>query len=104
MKLPKTIKIGAHNYKIEFPHEFDDGSTSGQCNPSANLIRVADSDVNGPRSDSAVLVTIVHEVLHAIDFATNRLVFLGEEGEDLADAFAEMIAQIIIDNKWLPKS
>ena len=66
MKIPKKVKIGAHEYKIVFRDDLDDDNF-GVCRPRKLSIFI-DEDV--PQSQQEE--TFFHEVLHAI-FSQNGL-------------------------------
>ena len=60
MKIPNTIKIGAHVYDIVFRDDMID-SNFGVCRPSKLKIFI-DSTVPSSQQEE----TFIHEVLHAI--------------------------------------
>jgi len=101
MKIPETVKIGGHVYQVLFPYVFTERfDLYGQHDPEVKEIRVSARDVaNQVRIDSAVFVTFIHEVLHAIDSITGHHVF--KDNEKAIEGFSESIYQILVDNGWL---
>jgi len=105
MNIPKTIKIGGHNYKIIFPYVFTERlDISGDNDHDKKIIRITKDSPDGPRSESAIDVTFIHEILHGIDHLTGHDMFTGEEGEKKIEALSEGIYQVLIDNGYLPES
>ena len=105
MKIPKSIKIGGHTYKIEYPYKFGERyDIYGQWNDPKKIIYVSEVDGNGvKRADSSIVVTFIHEILHAIDgmaglelFSRNK-----EGGRESAEVVSEIIYQILVDNGYL---
>ncbi len=100
MKIPKILKIGGHQYKIIFPHIFTERfDRVGDIDYSKKIIRIARDCGNEKRVDSAITVTFIHEVLHAIDDLTGHEMFSGNNGEKLVEALSEGIYQVLIDNQ-----
>ena len=60
MKIPKKVKIGAHDYKIIFRDDLDD-ENFGVCRPKKLTIFI-DEDAAQTQQEE----TFFHEVLHAI--------------------------------------
>lgn len=104
MILPKMLKVGSHQISVVFPHHFRERSdVCGQYDQSLSEIRVDHVDACGNmRSDSSILVTFLHEVLHAIDYTYNRgRVTRRKDGEDDIDQLAQGLAQVLRDNDGL---
>jgi len=102
MEIPKNLKIGGHNYKIIFPYTFTERyDRCGDCEYSDTTIRIAESSYEIPRAKSAIIVTLIHEVLHAIDNLTGHGIFEGNGGEAKVEALSEGIYQVLIDNKYI---
>ena len=102
MKIPKSLKIGGHNYDIFFPYVFVERSDlTGQCDYSSKYIRIADKSCDEPRKESAIAVTLIHETLHAIDFGSGHRMFAGDNGEARIAALSEGIYQVLLDNGYL---
>ena len=102
MNLPKSLKVGGHQYTVVFPYVFTERSdTTGQCDHNMKLIRVASEVGNEPRNQSAIMVTFIHEVLHAVDDTLGQSMFHGTEGESCVEALSEGIYQVLVDNGYL---
>ena len=105
MNLPKTIKIGGHNYKVEYPYKFEERyDIYGQWNDPKKIIYISDVDGNGiKRADSAIIVTFIHEILHAIDGIAGTDIFIAEKKGDRepAEFVSEVIYQILVANGYL---
>ena len=100
MKIPKTIKIGAHTYKIS--HRDEDGESDsrfGHCFPR-NLVIYIDQRV--PQSQQEE--TLIHEVAHAI--ADQIRAFPNtdngrEDEERVVQGLGHGIYQVLKDNDLL---
>ncbi len=102
MKIPHELKIGGHQYRIFFPYVFTERfDLCGDHNASAKIIRIADSEFYESRSTSAITVTLIHEILHAIDSVSGHNMFDGDEGEKHIEALSEGIYQVLADNPEL---
>ncbi len=102
MKIPKTIKIGGHNYEIIFPYVFTERfDRCGDIDYEKKLIRVSKNSFDEPRSESAISVTFIHEILHGIDNLAGHDMFAGDEGEKKIEALSEGIYQVLVDNGFL---
>ena len=104
MKIPKTIKIGGHNYKVLFPYQFTEtNDVIGQSDVRLRRILISDKDGNGElRPDSDILCTLLHEIVHAIDSVYCRH-FLGIECnvEDVTESLAQGFTDVLINNPEL---
>lgn len=96
MKIPKLLKVGGHEYKIEYPYLFKerldcDGSHANQ----KSEILIANIDASGcPLSQSYTECIFWHEVFHAID-----KVYCGDGmDEKLVEGLAQGLLQILKDN------
>jgi len=100
ISLPQTVKIAGHDFKIRYPYIFREAvDLWGQCDHGIKEIRIASIDGSGQeRAASGVYVTLIHELLHAIDQSTGQRVFTDESK---VVAFSEMIYQVLTDNGWL---
>jgi len=99
ISLPETVKIAGHTYTIKYPYVFTEvGNLFGQCDLSNKDIRICNVDSGGlKRAASGIYVTLIHEMLHAIDNATGQNIF----DEPKITAMSEMIYQVLTDNGWL---
>ena len=102
MKIPKRLKIGGHDYQIVFPYVFTERSDlTGQNDPNLKLIRIVEYVNDERRANSAICVTLIHEVLHAIDHNTGQQIFTGNDGECKIGALSEGIYSLLVDNDFL---
>lgn len=101
MKIPKTLKISGHSYKVTFPYIFTERFDRwGDCDDAIKQIRIMEVDGSGTkRAESAISVTFLHEILHAIDYLTGHEQFRGPEGEKRIEAISEGLFQVLRDNK-----
>ena len=103
MEIPKRLKIGGHDYEIVFPYVFTERSDIlGQCDRLGKYIRINEAQGDEPRAESSIMVTLIHEVLHAIDHVSGHDMFEGSEGEKRVEALSEGIYQVLVDNGYLP--
>ncbi|MEX0380452.1 ImmA/IrrE family metallo-endopeptidase [Leuconostoc sp. MS02] len=94
-KIPKSIKVGAIDYKIEIVHleNNEDGDTLlGHCDYVTNTIQI-----NEKSSKERQEQTLYHELVHAILFESSNVEF--EDNERLVDSLGLMLHQIIKNNK-----
>ncbi len=103
MKIPEKIKILGHWFKIEFPYAFKERfDRYAQCDDTQKIIYISEVDMNGTkRADSSIIVSFIHEVLHAIDLNIVHHIFDGKEGENKIEGFSEGIYQVLVDNGYL---
>ena len=89
MKIPKTVKIGAHTIKVEIkPLDRD----CGYYEHKKGLI-VIDADMPQSLQES----TFIHEVIHVM----NSTISEGTVGHALQDSLAEQLYQVLKENKFL---
>ncbi|KKL20173.1 hypothetical protein LCGC14_2458140 [marine sediment metagenome] len=95
MRVPKTITIGTHTYRITFdPYLILDKGKRGNINHRTQWITI-DPSLSG----SVKNTTLVHEVLHIIQEVYS--VSLGEGDTDrIAEGIAEMLAGFGITFDW----
>ena len=100
MVIPKSLKIGGHVVKVVYPYVFIETThLCGQYDDAAKEIRLSDLDTGGgKRSESSVAVTLMHEILHAIDLVSGHSVFVGQEGEKAVEGVSEGLFQVLRDN------
>lgn len=103
MQLKPRYKIGGHWFEIKYPYIFQERfDRFGQCDDPKKIIYITDVDGNGAkRAESAIVVTFIHEILHAIDLNTGHHIFEGKEGEEKLEGFSEGIYTFLIDNGFL---
>ena len=98
--IPTNVKIGGHNYKIRYPYSFISNDDSyGEIRPKMNLILIRDIDQSGVTlPKSTIWVTFIHELLHAVDHVSGRVVFKDEHS---VEACSEIMYQILVNNNWI---
>lgn len=84
MRIPSTLKIGAHNYVVIRAPLLD---KRGLHDPCARTITL-DTDIDG----TTLGATLIHEILHAIN---------SELDHALLDSLAEQLFQVLHDNSLL---
>lgn len=99
--LPKKLKIGGKIYAIDFPYKFiERNDLNGQCDSALDILRIGADDGNGhTRSNASVIITFIHEILHAIDYDTGHFVF--RDNESAIEGFSHSIYQVLVDNGYL---
>jgi len=82
-----------------FQERFD---RHAQCDAVKKIIYLATVDGNGEKkAKSHILVSFIHEVLHAIDIQSGHSTFAGDEGENKIEGLSEGIYQVLVDNGFL---
>jgi len=104
LDLPSIVKIGGHEYKLLVPYAFKERSDlNGQCDNNYLELRISTSEFNGDRADSTVKVTILHELIHAVDFTSGLNVLCGgsDERERIVEMLSHGLYQVFKDNPKL---
>ena len=98
VKLPESIKVGAHNIKVSFPHKFLERSDLvGQNDNLSKVIRIADSDGGTqPLADTVIKQAFLHELLHAADNTSGHCLF--NDNEKALEGISECLCQVLQDN------
>lgn len=84
MKIPKKLKIGGHQYVVQFVKEFD---KCGVTNRDKGTISIS---AELPKSQQEA--TFLHEMLHAIN---------NELDHPLLDSLSEQLYQALSENRML---
>lgn len=97
----KTLKIGAHNVEFKLPFSFPKNDAMAMVDIDQKIIRM-----EGGFPTSVTLVALLHEIFHLLDDQGEWDLFIGSDpdnpaGEGFIDAFAESLAQVLIDNKMI---
>ena len=106
INLPKTLKVGAHQYDVIFPYQFKERTDiCGMSDDRLRRIMVPETDGNGEaRPDSDILSIFFHEMIHAIDSVYCGFQIGKECSEEvLTEAIAQGLAQIYVDNPALKR-
>lgn len=103
MKLPEKVKIGSQIYAVRFPHSFTEVTDfNGQHDGERNEIRIREIEFGGSkRPNSKIMVTFIHEILHAIDSQTGHRIFDNDSGEQAISGISNGILSFLLDNGYL---
>jgi len=101
VKIPKFIKIGGHNVKVICPYHFKERTDlEAQCDHCLNEIRIDPFDFSHiKKTDSNIIVLLIHEILHRIDTVSGHCIFKGNE--PAIEGISEGIYQVLVDNGYL---
>lgn len=101
MKIPKKLKTGGHEVKIAYPYHFKERTDiCGQYDWPVNEIKITDVDPAGNKmAESNIIVSLIHEVLHAVDITSGHGVFT--EKENAIEGISQGIFQVLADNGFL---
>jgi hypothetical protein len=95
MKIPKTLKVAGHEYKVFFDDKFlNKQGLFGQCDFVTQKIRLCKKFKKQVRAKSDISRTLIHEIIHAIDnhYNSNTLT------EKKVDRLANGLHQVLVDN------
>ena len=101
VNIPKSLKVGSHEFKIEYPYLFNERSdVYGHTNFATNRMFITSRTTAGEEcTESYANMVFWHEVFHIIDtiYCSKNL---GKEcgKEELIDSLAEGLSQILKDN------
>lgn len=101
LRLPDTIRVGVHDFKVVDNYSFRERTDlSGQCDHGMREIRIRRVDEGGNAvSDTNLLVTYLHELLHAIDRIYGDGTITDRDNGELAiSCLSEGLAQVLVDN------
>lgn len=99
MKIPKTFKVAGKTYKVKLDHDnrLAEQKLVGQCEYPSCQIKINLLDDGIKLTKECLQHVYLHEVWHAIWYA------LGEDAlrknERLADAFCELLLQVLNSGK-----
>lgn len=101
--IPEMIRVGGRDYRILYPHLFRDSTThpAGQHDPAGQTIKLSAINTHGEtRHPQAIWHTLLHEILHAIDYVYcgAALLEMEQKGEMIIDQLAEGLLQVLQDN------
>ncbi len=100
MKIPKKLKIGGHQYEVEYPYAFKErGDITGQHDAESLKIRISSTDSysHKEKPESVIAENFLHEILHAADYISGHEIFKGNEAA--VCGVSEILFQILRDNK-----
>lgn len=91
MRLPETLVVGAHTYRVvQDARLYQETTHSGECDTFHHEIRIA-----SPMPETETLKVFIHEIIHAIE--DERDVTLTE---DQVVGLAGGLAAVVIHNDW----
>lgn len=96
MKIPDNIRINGVDYKIVYVPALNDGT-----NVAYGFIDFENStiELNPERqAHQRMCATLWHEILHGIAFSMGIRETMGDNEEEIVDAFARGIYQVLQDN------
>ena len=103
MKIPKSLKVGGHTYKVILPYHFKEKyDIFGQSHHPSQEIRIGTDDGNGiRRNEEGIETTFIHEILHCVDKIYNGDELFEKLGETGIEKIAEGLYQVFKDNGLL---
>ena len=98
MTISDKIKVGGKTYKVIYPYNYRERNDRiAHCDTLLDEIMTGQDDGNGnKRTDANIAITLIHEVLHAIDFDTGHKIFA--ENESAMEGISHGIYQVLVDN------
>ena len=102
MKIPQTLMVGGHWYRVICPYSFTErGDRSADHDASMKVIRIDNKDgwSHEERPESSVAVLFLHEILHACDHITGGGIFSGDDAENKIERLSEALFQVIRCNR-----
>lgn len=102
----KTVEIGGHNYRLVFPHVFDEGDeVNGRHYIGNGTIWIAGKDKDmGPLSNQYIMGVLLHEIIHGIDhvFCGESISYMDKE-EQIVEGLAQGLLCVLIRNPMITK-
>jgi hypothetical protein len=101
VKIPEKLKVGGKNYKVIYPHNFNERpDLSAQCDNGTNIIRVQNRTMGGEiLARENIEESFLHEIIHAVDLIYNG----GRLKEETVKQLAQGLYQVLSDNGMLEK-
>lgn len=101
MTIPDKIKVGGKTYKVIYPYNYRERNDRvAHCDTLLDEIMIGADDGNGnKRTDANIIISLIHETLHAIDFDTGHKIF--PENEAAIEGISHGIYQVLVDNPRL---
>ena len=104
MKIPNKIKVGGFTFRILYGYCFRERTDiDGQCDYGLQEIRIKTTDEGGCKySDSYIIKTLLHELLHAILFSFCHKQSKGDlTEEDFIESTAQGLLSVMKNNPEL---
>jgi hypothetical protein len=104
-KLGDSVLVGFKTFKVLFPYTFKEVyDYLGQCDNTLLEIRLKNVE-DEPVVDDRLISIFMHELVHAIEYASGHRVFKPKRGEeaneDAVDGWAEYLCMVLRDNQWI---
>lgn len=98
MKIPSEFKIGAHTYTVVFRKRINrSGTCWGRAYVHDRVIHLATESNKGKLTESEIVVTFWHEVMHCILYDMGHALW---KDEAFVNAMAENLTHIIATAKF----
>jgi len=95
IKVPRTIRIGGHQYTIVFSQGVSDAGDYGRVNHRTLTIELAPER---PMSQKAA--SLIHEILHIINNVYNNRHCEEDDLDALAEGFNQVLEALGIELDW----
>jgi len=96
MLVPKTIQVGGHVYTIRFNAvKVRDEGRRGLVNHRLQLI-----ELGSERSESGMYTTLIHELVHIIDYVYNHNDLSEGAIDSLAEGLNQVLPQLGLELDW----
>jgi len=98
IKIPKKVLIGGVDYTIRFVEKFKEDQMEhwGFCSNRESLIELLEFYDGNRFSDAILLKTLLHELLHAIDYVYCNYI----NTEHIVVTLTEIVYQLLSDNDF----
>jgi len=98
MKIPKKLKIGGYIWDVIYPYEFAERTDRfGFTDVIRKKIYLREVDDGGKKMPEAyIFETLLHEIIHAIDYIYNST---GDLKEETVIGLGRGLYQVLKDNK-----
>ena len=97
MRIPKSVKVAGHNYRVEYPYVFRKQDLAAEANHDKGRIRVSDRSKFGKKSQSEIDETFLHEIIHAV--SCRYLPRSLELRESQVSQLSQGLYQVLRDNR-----
>ena len=97
MKIPKTVRIAGHDYKVFFDDKYlNKINLFGQCDFVSQKIRLSKKYEKRTRTKSDIGRSFVHEIIHVVDVHYNNYTLTEKEVDRLANGLYQVLADNFI--------
>ena len=100
VEFPKTVRVGCFDYDVIFPYKFVEADDRTAQHSYYDLdIRIA-GEYKKKRNDDKLIVSFLHELIHAIDYSYSFLMFEEEHVNALANLIFQFLRENLTEDKW----